>query len=228
MLVATVAGVASGLAAELAGGTKPGLTGVSLDRRLPEVALLDEHGQRTTLTAFHGRAVVLAPGLTFCREICPITAGALEQVRYDVGQAGLARRVAVVEVSVDPWRDSPARLRAYRRMTGVRFHLLTGTTAGLRRFWSTFGVSFFPTGHGRSFDVAHTDGVFLLDPDGHLRIALVGTPNVHRRLPARLERLLEPRGRAALAHPGPGWTVGQVVDDLGTFLGTSIKDRPFP
>jgi cytochrome oxidase Cu insertion factor (SCO1/SenC/PrrC family) len=113
-------------------------------------------------------------------------------------------------------------------MTGVRFQLLTGTMAELRRFWSTFGVSFFPTGRGRSFDVAHTDGVFLVDTSGHLRVALVGTPNVHGRLPTRLERLLEPRGRAALAHPDPGWTAGEVVHDLGALLGKSIPDRPFP
>lgn len=226
--VVVLAGVVVGLAVALAHGEKRPLTGVAFDWRVPDVPLRDEQGRSASLADFRGRVVVLAPSLTFCHEVCPITSGALEQVRYDVGRAGLSERVAVVEVSVDPWRDTPSRLRAYRELTGVRFHLLTGARRALTRFWRTFGVAFFPTGSGKSFDVSHSDGVFFLDAAGRLRIALVGMPDVHGRLAPRLKRLLERQGLVDLRHPQGGWTVAQALDDLGRLIGHDIPARPLP
>jgi cytochrome oxidase Cu insertion factor (SCO1/SenC/PrrC family) len=46
-------------------------------------------------------------------------------------------------VSVDPWRDHPARLRAFARITHTRFPLLTGTYAQPARFWRFFRVSYW-------------------------------------------------------------------------------------
>lgn len=227
--VAATAGGAVGLAAAFRGGDeRPPLTGVALDRAVPDVGLLDEHGRTTSLRAFRGRVVVLAPSLTFCHEVCPITSGALEQIRYDARRAGLGDRVAVVEVSVDPWRDSPARLRAYRRLTGVTFRLLTGSRANLERFWRTFGVGFYPQGSGRDFDVAHTDGLFFVDARGRYRIAIVGMPDVGRRLARPLKRLLGEEGLRNLRRPRTPWTVRQALDDLGRLLGRRIPEEPLP
>jgi protein SCO1 len=229
VVAAVVGGVAGGLAAGLAGGAKKRpLTGVALDRAVPHLPLIDERGTRTSLDALHGKVVVLAPTLTLCHEVCPITSGALEQIRYDVQQARLGNRVSILEVSVDPWRDSPGRLRAYRRETGVEFGLLTGTRAELTRFWRFFGVGFYPTGHGKTFDVAHTDGVFFIDARGHERIAIVGMPDVHGTLSQRLKQLLGANGRNNLAHPEAGWTVGQALDDVGRLLGTTIPEKRLP
>ena len=210
------------------GGSAPPLTGVALDRPAPVVALTDEHGRPVSLRAFRGTVVVLAPTLTLCHEVCPITSGALAQIQYDAKRAGVADRVTVLEVSVDPWRDTPARLRAYRSETGVRFRLLTGTHAQLTRFWRAFGVGFYPTGRGRTFDVAHTDGVFFVDGHGHERIAVIGMPNVHGRLSPQLERRLGSTGRRNLVHPQAAWTVQQALDDLGHLLGRRIPARPLP
>jgi cytochrome oxidase Cu insertion factor (SCO1/SenC/PrrC family) len=68
--------------------------------------------------------------------------------------AGLSGRVAIVEVTVDPWRDSPARVRAFRRLTGARFAMLTDTPAEIRRFWRFFGVYYrrVPQGHPADVD----------------------------------------------------------------------------
>jgi len=230
-LAAAAAGAAGGLAAAtLTGGGRatPPLAGVALDRPVPQLSLIDETGRTTSLEAFRGSVVVLAPTLTLCHEVCPITSGALEQVRYDAERAGLGKRVSVLEVSVDPWRDSPRRLRAYRRDTGVDFGLLTGTHAELSRFWKFFGVGFYPTGHGRTFDVAHTDGVFFIDARGHERAAIIGMPDVHGKLAERLRRLLSATGRHNLARPEAGWTVQQALDDVGRLLGRTIPAKPLP
>jgi cytochrome oxidase Cu insertion factor (SCO1/SenC/PrrC family) len=114
--------------------------GTSLDKPIPNVPLIDEHGHRTSLGALRGRYVVLAPSLTLCHEVCPMTTAALEQIAGSIRRDGLANDAAVAEVTVDPWRDSPARLLAYRRLAGVHFALMTGTPRALRRLWKFFGV----------------------------------------------------------------------------------------
>jgi len=229
LLAAAVVGVALGLAVALAGRkSQPPLAGVALDKAMPTLPLLDERGHATSLASFRGTVVVLSPSLTFCHEVCPITSGALQQVQYDVRRAGLAPRVTVVEVSVDPWRDHPARLRAYKRLTGVDFRLLTGTVAELTRFWRFFGVGFYPTGHGRTFDVSHTDGIFFVDQRGHERIADIGMPDTHGTLVPRLRRLLGKTGLKNLVRPSPGWTVADALASTGRLLGRRIPEAPLP
>jgi protein SCO1/2 len=214
--------------------TRPTVAGVLVKRSLPPLALRDETGHRTTLAALRGKVVVLAPFLTLCHEVCPLTTGAFEVMRRAVNRAGLGRRVAFVEVSVDPWRDSPGRLRAFARLTGIRFALLTGTNAELTRFWRALGVTFWRTREGRpadrdwltgrrlTFDVSHTDALFLIDARGRERIVDIGTPRIGGRLPHSLRRLLNQKGRAGLKSKRPGWTVRQGLDDIGYLLGEPI------
>jgi protein SCO1/2 len=231
----TVAAVAGGAALALAGGhSSPPLFGDTVDRSLPSAPLESESGLTTSLAAYRGRVVVIAPFLTLCHEVCPLTTAAFQTMQRDLSQAGLARRVVFAEVSVDPWRDSPARLRAFAHLTHTSFPLLTGTATELARFWHVFGVAYWRTkedappdtdwltGKPLTFDVSHTDGLFLIDPRGHERILDVGMPDLGTRLPHALELLLNAQGRADLTHPQAGWTVPQVLDDLERLLGRSI------
>ena len=125
-----------------------------------------------------------------------MTTAALGQLQAAVRREGLARDVAVAEVSVDPWRDTPARLRAYRRLTGTGIDLLTGIPDQLRRLWRFLGVYYkrVPQGHppdvdwltGRPerFDVQHSDGLFIVDPAGRWRMGTVRMPSVGGRIAA--------------------------------------------
>jgi cytochrome oxidase Cu insertion factor (SCO1/SenC/PrrC family)/thiol-disulfide isomerase/thioredoxin len=204
--------------------------GVSLSRRVPAVGLRNAAGVGVSLSSLRGSWVVLAPTMTLCHEVCPITTGALLDIRSRLRASGLGRQVKVVAVSVDPWRDSPRRLRAYRRLTGAKLPIWTGSAESLRRLWRTFGVYFqrvptggspetdWMTGGPERFDVAHGDGLFLLGPGGHERVAITGPPRLGG-LGARLRSLLDARGRANLAHRRAGWSVGGVVADLRQLTG---------
>ena len=243
VIVAAVAAapVAAGIAAgvtSLHRASASTITGTELNRPVPSLPLLDAHGKRVTLSAYRGKVVVLSPVLTLCHEVCPLTTGAFLGMQLAVRRAGLAHRVVFVEISVDPWRDSPARLRAFSRYAGVDFPLFTGSVAELRRFWRFFGVGFFRTAAGKppdldwwthrreTFDVAHSDGLFFVDAAGHLRIVVLGMPNVHGRLAARLRRLLSGEGIRNLHHPQVAWSVPQALDDLGALLGRRIPPAP--
>ena len=169
-----------------------------------------------------------------------MTAGALMQVIRQLRRAGLGKRVVVAEVTVDPWRDTPARLRAYQRLTGVNFRLLTGTPSEIRRFWRFFGVYYRRVAQGKppdvdwlthrpeTFDVQHADGLFVLDPSGRERIADLGMPDAGGHLPASLRGLLSSEGRRNLAHPQLPWTATQVLDDVYRLMGRQIPTSPLP
>lgn len=198
-----------------------------LNRPVPAFRLRDEHGRRTSLAAFRGRWLVFAPALTLCREVCPLTTGALLQLRRRLVAAGLGERVTLAEITVDPWRDRPARLRAYRRRAGIHgVRLLTGSLPQIHRLWGFFAVFFrrvdaddppdidWLTHRPEHMDVEHTEALFIIDPRGRERWADVGMPTVGGRLPARLRSLLDAEGRRDLAQTGIPWTAGRVMRAL--------------
>lgn len=72
--IAAAAGAGVGATFALAGGpAQPPLYGTLLDRAVPNLRLENEQGKTISLEAFRGRTVVLAPFLTLCHEVCPLT-----------------------------------------------------------------------------------------------------------------------------------------------------------
>ena len=171
----------------------------------------------TPLAALRGRYIVAAPALTHCHELCPITTGVLLELQRRLAEAGLTHRVAVVEVTVDPWRDTPAVARAFERRTGGGLRFLTGSVSSIRRLWRRLGVGFRRV----RGDVEHTGGVFIVGPDGRERVAVVGMAAMHGALPARLASQLSPTGRMNLRHPQAPWTAQAVLQDLWHVMGSA-------
>jgi protein SCO1 len=200
-----------------------------LDRRVPpHLALIDSRGRSTSLSDYRGKVVVLAPFMTLCSEVCPITTGAFIELQRRLAQAGLASRVVFVEASVDPWRDSPARLHAFSRMTHTTFPLLTGTKAELARIWRFFGVGYRRVPQGKppavdwwthkplTFDVEHTDALFVIDARGHERLVVPGQAGgMAGHLSRPLMSLLSDTGRVNLTNTRlAGWTVPNAEKDI--------------
>lgn len=228
--------------AATAGVPAPLAVGIELQRPrpIPPVRLIDERGNPLGLSAWRGKWVILAPSMTLCHEVCPMTTGVLTQVRSELAQAGLSKQVVVAEATVDPWRDTPARLRAYQRLTGADFAMLTGTRAEIHRLWKFFGVYYhrvpqskppdvdWLTRKPETFDVAHTDALFFLDPQGQERILDDGMPNAAGHLSRALRSLLSDQGRQNLAHPQFSWSAGQVIDDLYYLMDKNLPASAVP
>jgi len=235
LTLAVVLVVGGGVAFALSRHSGPMVTGATLDRAVPSLPLISSTGAPTSLDAFRGKVVVLAPFLTLCAEVCPITEGAFIQMRAAVHAAGLDDRVAFVEVTIDPERDTPARLRAFQRLIGANWSMFTGTTVEVSAFWKYFGVGYFKTPQRNppatdwwthrpeTYDVAHSDGLFFLDERGHERIVIVGMPTTGGQLSPALVKLLSAEGRRNLEHPQAAWTVPQALGDLGSLLGRKIN-----
>jgi cytochrome oxidase Cu insertion factor (SCO1/SenC/PrrC family)/thiol-disulfide isomerase/thioredoxin len=215
-------------------------TALQRPRPLPGVQLVDDRARSVPLSAWRGKWVVLAPSMTLCHEVCPMTTAALTDLTTKIRQSGLGGQVVVAEVTVDPWRDTPARLRAYRRLSGANFTLLTGAQSQIRRLWKFLGVDYQRVPQGKppdvdwlthkpeTFDVAHTDGVFFLDPAGQERIADEGMPDVGGRLPVALRNLLSDVGQRNLGHPELPWTASELLNDLYFLMGRNIPASADP
>jgi protein SCO1/2 len=101
---------------------------------------VNQDGHALTLGSFRGKYVVLAQFLTLCQEDCPLTTRVFQVLQASVEHAGLGRHVAFIEATIDPQRDSPARLRAYQTEFGADWTLLTGSAAHVTAFWRRFGI----------------------------------------------------------------------------------------
>jgi protein SCO1/2 len=122
---------------------------------------------------------LLTFGYTNCPDVCPTVLAELAQVRVRLGRD--AGRVQVVYVSVDPERDTAARLRAYVDLFDTTFVGVTGSTAHLEPVWKAYGVSIvrreIPGAGPQAYAVHHTASVYVVDTDGRLRVmAPFGTP----------------------------------------------------
>ena len=74
-------------------------------------SLTDQYGKRRTDMDFRGKYMLIFFGYTYCPDVCPITL-AVEKEALDKLGAG-ASRIVPIFISVDPKRDTPAKLKSY-------------------------------------------------------------------------------------------------------------------
>jgi protein SCO1/2 len=209
--------------------------GIVENRAIPNIALISEQGKPTSLAAYRGRDVVLAPFLTLCQDECPLVTGAFIALQRDVDAAGLGKRVVFMEITVDPKRDTPARLAAYSKRFGADWPLFTGTPANLDALWKHFGVSVqivpeaqpakidWYTGTPLTYDVNHTDGYILIGSNGRERFSDSNPPNLRGRLNTSLTGLLNAGGLVNLNHQAnPNWTLSDALASIGWLVGRNI------
>jgi protein SCO1 len=184
-LLAAVAVGALAIAAATPGAAAPAGTpfrsgAFDPPRQAPDFTLPSAGGVEFQLRRLQGKVVILTFGYSSCPDVCPTVLAELAQVRVRLGAA--AKRVQVVYVSVDPERDTPARLRAFTEQFDKTFVGLTGPAEQLAGVWKAYGVSVvrkdLPGSTPPSYLVHHSASVFLIDPAGRLRVmAPFGTPS---------------------------------------------------
>jgi cytochrome oxidase Cu insertion factor (SCO1/SenC/PrrC family) len=213
----------------------PASQGIVENRAVPaSIPLITEAGTPTSLAAFRGKYIVMAPFLTLCQDECPLVTGAFIALQRDVATAGLSKKVVFMEITVDPGRDTPARLTAYSHRYGADWTLLTGTPASLGALWKFFGVSVqivheaqpakidWYTGQPITYDVNHTDGYVLIGPTGRLRFTDASPPAL-KHLDKKLTSLLNAGGLKNLYNPGhPNWTLTDALSSISWLVGRNI------
>jgi len=170
----------------LAGGL-PAESYPRLDRTLPPMmaALVDQHGRAFDSARLGGRYAMITFAFGHCRTLCPMVVHAARTVR----DGPAARRgFVLVVVTLDPWRDTPARLPALARQFGLDEDagdlLLGGAVADVETVldaWDIPRVRDAATG-----DITHPALVYLVEPDGTVAYASTGAPVQLAALAARL------------------------------------------
>ena len=209
--------------------------GLVVNRTIPDVQLISSSGAPTSLADYRGKDIVMAPFLSLCQDECPLVTGAFIALQRDVRAAGLGSKVVFMEITVDPGRDTPARLAAYSKEFGADWVLATGTPANLNALWKFLGVSVQIVPEGQpakidwytdtplTYDVDHTDGYFLIDASGRERFSDSNPPDLHGQLDKKLTNLLNDGGLQNLDHQGnPNWTLSDALSSISWLVGQNI------
>jgi protein SCO1/2 len=209
---------------------------VALSRTVESIPFTDESGHTVRLSDYAGRTIVLGDILTLCQEHCPIDTATFVQLahRWTADPTDAAHTV-FLSITVDPARDTPAQLAAYRRLyvgsphNLPEWHLLTATPAALHELWSFLHVYVqkvggdggaasgaprsWRTGRPLTYDVDHSDDVYFIDPKGRERWVFPDQPYLHgARIPARMQRFMTAEG--ARNETKGSWTAAEGVTVL--------------
>lgn len=116
-----------------------------------------------------GKVVLLNFGFTSCPDVCPLVLARLREVRRELGRD--AAGVQVVFVSFDPARDTLANLKLYVQHFSPDFIGATGSDAQIAQVAARYGVVYLKenTGSASGYGFAHSDYIYLIDADGHVR-----------------------------------------------------------
>lgn len=136
---------------------------IEIGDRLPGTPFIDQDGHRFTFADLEGKGVVVGFIFTHCKDECPLITQRFAQLNRLLapGSYGL------VEVTIDPQRDTPAVIADYAREHDIRgrWRFVTGSPQAVAEFVREAGISVIadPTG-----DLIHNAKLLIIDPDGRL------------------------------------------------------------
>ena len=229
-------------------GTPAMMGGTILNSPIPQSILnlpfKDENGKTISLNSFKGKTVVLTDFFTSCDMICPMTTANMRNIGDTIAAAKESSKFAVLELTVDPGRDTVSRIKAYQALYGESspsWTVATGTKTNIKNFWNYFGVYTknipntdgdavdWQTGKPEAYDVQHDDVVMLIDPNGHFRWLDLGVPAVAntKSVPLILKKFLSEQGLENLNHPNANqdWDVSAVYGAIQQIFGVQIGPK---
>jgi len=129
--------------------------------------LTDQTGHRRTDADFRGKLVVLYFGYTFCPDVCPTELQSISLALDKLGAA--AETVQPLFITVDPQRDTPARLADFVSSFHPRLIGLTGSLAEIRKTAIAYRTFFAKNDSTRpdEYSVDHSGFTYLVGKDGH-------------------------------------------------------------
>ena len=149
-------------------------------------------GKTVPLPVLRGRPQIVAMFFTHCDYACPILVEELKAIERSLPPEVL-EKVDFLLVSIDPKRDTPAELAAFRekrQLARRRWTLLRGAADDVRELAALLGVNYAPDSRGQ---FAHSNLITLLNAEGEIAFQHVGL----KQDPAPLISAIEKTARAA-------------------------------
>jgi protein SCO1/2 len=142
-----------------------------LGEAVPDTAFIDQRGRPFRFSDLHGSDVLLSFIYTRCQDpnMCPLISAKYNQLQHKLG----ARKLHLVEVTLDPSYDRPPVLARYAKTFGAdarRWTLAVGDAVPTLDFAARFGVAALPDpGAG----LIHSENTVEIDRDGKIRDMIV-------------------------------------------------------
>ena len=147
--------------------------------------LTDENGKTVTDADFRGSLMLVFFGYTHCPDVCPVTLSTFGATLDDLGDD--ARDVVPIFITIDPERDTVARMKTFMSQFDPRIVALTGTSAQIAAAAKAYHVFYKKaeagthheagaeagheghdmSGHDMAYDMNHTSIIYLMDREGH-------------------------------------------------------------
>lgn len=132
---------------------------------LPDVTLVDQHGNRVSLASLKGEPVLVDFIYTTCGGTCPMLTAKMAAAGKLLG-AALGKRIRIVSITIDPEHDHPAELLRYARDRGADhpgWLFLTGKPEQIEQVLAAYNLKRY---RGADGSIDHVTASFLLGPEG--------------------------------------------------------------
>lgn len=143
-------------------------------RELPAFQLRQSDGTPLAPGELAGHWTLVFLGFTFCPDVCPTTLAQLSQAQNRWQALPEPTRPRVLFVSVDPERDTPARIGEYAHAFHQDSLAATADIPALEHFAKSLGFVFVKVpgkGYAQNpadYSVDHSSGIAVLDPQGRM------------------------------------------------------------
>ncbi len=147
-------------------------------------------GKDVKLEVLRGRPQVVALFFTNCQHSCPLIVGDLKRIEKAL-PAKVRAKVDFLLVSIDPERDSPAALHAFRekyQLGTAHWTLLRSESDSVQRLAEMMGFRYYP---GSSNQFAHSLLITVLNETGEIVYQQSGLGVDSRGAVATLGRLVK-------------------------------------
>jgi protein SCO1/2 len=136
----------------------------------PAFTLTDQSGRTVTLDAFKGRPVIVTFAFAHCETVCPLIVSDVLAARRQLD----ATAPPVLVITLDPWRDTPARLATIAEVWRLDrdAHVLSGTPEDVERTLNAWRVPRLR--NQKTGDISHPAIVYVLGPDGRIAYVING------------------------------------------------------
>jgi len=156
-------------------------------RQIPDYALTDELGRRTTLrelTGGGGKVWIVDFVYTRCQSVCSVLGSVYQQLQARIIERRLQGRIGLLSISFDPARDDARALRDHARRLGADpavWRIATLTYGGDRQqLLDAFGIMVLPAPLG---EFEHNAALHVVDATGRL-VRIVDYDDPERALDA--------------------------------------------
>ena len=141
---------------------------------LPAIGLVDQAGRTVDAADFAGRITLVTFAYAHCETVCPLIVSDVVDAARRFGD----RAPAIVVITLDPWRDTPARLatmaEAWRLPEGAR--VLSGPVERVERVLNAWRIP--RVRNEQTGALSHPSLVYVVGADARIRYVVPGNPDI--------------------------------------------------